>query len=63
MRQWACVVALLLGLAGNGYAATVRIRLPIAIERRLDTDPDGADDLEILTEAGGLRRTLDWWRA
>lgn len=62
MRQWACVVALLLGLTGNGYAATVRIRLPIAIERRLDTDPD-ADDLEILTEAGGLRRTLDWWRA
>lgn len=63
MRQWACVVALLLGLAGNGYAATVRIRLPIAIERRLDTDPDAADDLEILTQAGGLRRTLDWWRA
>lgn len=56
MRQWACVVALLLGLAGNGYAATVRIRLPIAIERRLDA-------LDDLGAADGLRRTLDWWRA
>ena len=53
MRQWACVVALLLGLAGNGYASTVRIRLPIAIER----------PLEALTQERGLRRTLDWWRA
>jgi hypothetical protein len=53
MRQWACVVALLLGLAGNGYATTVRIRIPIAIERRLDT----------LGETDGLVRTLDWWRA
>jgi hypothetical protein len=53
MRQWACVVALLLGLAGNAYAATVRVRLPIAIERRLDS----------LGETGGLLRTLDWWRA
>jgi len=53
MRQWACVVALLLGLAGNGYAATVRIRLPIAIERRLD----------LIVERERLVRTLDWWRA
>ena len=53
MRQWACVVALLLGLAGNGYVATVRIRLPVAIERRLDPR---------LIE-GRTLRTLDWWRA
>jgi len=53
MRQWACVVALLLGLAGNGYATTARTRLPIAIERRL-----GPRTLE-----GGTLRTLDWWRA
>jgi hypothetical protein len=53
MRQWACVVALLLGLAGNGYAATVRLRLPIPIERPLDASSHGR----------GLRRTLDWWRA
>jgi hypothetical protein len=53
MRQWACVVALLLGLAGNGYAATARTRLPIAIERRLAPR----------TREGGTVRTLDWWRA
>jgi hypothetical protein len=53
MRQWACVVALLLGLAGNGYATTMRTRLPIAIERRL----------EPRTDLGRLVRTLDWWRA
>ena len=53
MRQWARVVALLLGLAGNGYVASVRIRLPVAIERRLE--PHLSD--------GGTLRTLDWWRA
>lgn len=53
MRQWACVVALLLGLAGNGYVATTRTRLPIAIERRL----------EPTTTRGRTTRTLDWWRA
>ena len=52
MRQWACVIALLLGLAGNGYVSTVRTRLPIAIERRLDPATDGR-----------TKRTLDWWRA
>ena len=52
MRQWACVFALLLGLAGNGYAAAARIRIPIPIERRLESWNDG-----------GLIRTLDWWRA
>ena len=53
MRQWACVVALLLGLAGNGYVATARSRLPIAIER----------PLEPAMSTGPTRRTLDWWRA
>lgn len=52
MRQWACVVALLLGLAGNGYATTARYRLPIPIERRLEPG-----------DLGRTRRTLDWWRA
>jgi hypothetical protein len=59
MRQWACVVALLLGLSGNGYATMIRVRLPIAIERRLDPELDPAP-------FGGGRRTvqtLDWWRA
>ncbi len=53
MRQWACVVALLLGLAGNGYAAAARIRIPIPIERRLDS---WASDRRLI-------RTLGWWRA
>jgi hypothetical protein len=53
MRQWACVVALLLGLAGNGYVATARARLPVAIER----------PLEPATGRDRTRRTLDWWRA
>jgi len=52
MRQWACVVALLLGLAGNGYVVAARSRLPVAIERRIDPR---------LTEAG-MSRTLAWWR-
>ncbi len=62
MRQWACVFALLLGLAGNGYAASARIRLPIPIERRLES---WADD-ERRSRAGRdgrLVQTLDWWRA
>ena len=53
MRQWACVVALLLGLAGNGYVSAARPRIPVAIERRIE--PRSAE--------GRLVRTLDWWRA
>jgi hypothetical protein len=53
MRQWACVFALLLGLAGNGYAASARIRIPIPIERRLESWV--GDERLFLT--------LDWWRA
>ena len=53
MRQWACVFALLLGLAGNGYTASVRVRLPIPIERRLES----------WGREGRLVQTLDWWRA
>jgi hypothetical protein len=52
MRQWACVVALVLGLAGNGYAWTVRPRIPTPIERPL------------VPASAGRRavQTLDWWR-
>jgi hypothetical protein len=53
MRQWACVFALLLGLASNGYAASARIRIPIPIERRLES----------WVGDERLFRTLDWWRA
>ena len=45
MRQWACVFALLLGLAGNGYAAAARVRVP---------DPDRAPARFV-----GARRAAD----
>ena len=51
MRQWASLVALLLGLSGSGYVWSARPRPPVPIERRL-------------TEAdlpGATRRTLRWW--
>ncbi len=51
MRQWACAVALILGLAGNGFVTTARPRIPVPIERRI--------------EPGKLGRTIltrDWWR-
>lgn len=51
MRAWACSVALILGLAGNRYAWTVRPRLPVPIERRIE-----------LTIVGRTLLTLDWWR-
>jgi len=53
MRQWACVFALLLGLVGSGYTASARVRIPIPIERQLDS----------WRRDGGLVQTLDWWRA
>jgi hypothetical protein len=61
MRQWACVFALLLGLAGNGYAASARIRLPIPIERRLESW--AGDERHGPGRQKRLVQTLDWWRA
>jgi hypothetical protein len=51
MRQWACVVALLLGFAGDGYVWSARARLPIAIVRQIDM-PRGRRTVQ----------TPDWWR-
>ncbi len=51
MRQWACAVALILGLAGSGYAWTIRPRLPVPIERRISPGSLGRTTL-----------TPDWWR-
>lgn len=51
MRQWACLLALLLGLGGNDYVWSARPRQPVPIERRLNQD-----DL-----LGTTRRTLRWW--
>jgi hypothetical protein len=39
MRRWVCVIALLVGFAGDGYAWTVRPRIPVAIERPLEDGP------------------------
>jgi hypothetical protein len=52
MRRWVCVIALLFGFAGEGYAWTVRPSIPVPIERQI-TGRDG-------------RRTPTtgyWWRA
>ncbi|HEY5433938.1 MAG TPA: hypothetical protein VIK13_01780 [Candidatus Limnocylindrales bacterium] len=36
MRRWFCIVALLAGFSGDGYAWTVHPRVPIPVERVLD---------------------------
>ncbi|HXI46828.1 MAG TPA: hypothetical protein VNH13_11045 [Candidatus Acidoferrales bacterium] len=51
MRQWASLVALLLGLSGSGYVWTARPRPPVPIERRLSHE-----ELR-----GATRRTVRWW--
>jgi hypothetical protein len=40
MRRWVCVIALLFGFAGDGYAWSARPRLPVAIERPMDAFAD-----------------------
>jgi hypothetical protein len=52
MRRWVCVIALLFGFAGDGYAWTVRARMPVAIERRLEGLPDRR----------GTHQTGRWWQ-
>jgi hypothetical protein len=52
MRRWVCVIALLFGFAGDGYAWTARPRLAVPIERGID-GPNG----------GRFSTTGDWWRA
>ena len=52
MRRWVCVIALLFGFAGDGYAWTVRSRIPVPIERALDVPGEGR----------WISPTGDWWR-
>ncbi|HEV8489235.1 MAG TPA: hypothetical protein VGQ58_05565 [Candidatus Limnocylindrales bacterium] len=52
MRRWVCIVALLAGFSGDGYAWTVRPRIPVPVERPLDLRPGGR----------GTLRTGAWWR-
>ena len=56
MRRWVCIVALLAGFSGQGYAWSVRPRIPIAIERAFDSGEP------IRGGRRGLRPTAEWWR-
>lgn len=41
VRRWVCIVALLFGFSGEGYAWTARPRIPVPVERLLDDEhPD-----------------------
>jgi hypothetical protein len=51
MRRWVCIIALLAGFSGDGYARTSPIRLAAPIER----------PIESATPTHGLRPTLAWW--
>jgi hypothetical protein len=51
MRRWVCIIALLAGFSGDGYAWTIRPRIPTPIERPIEARP-----------GPGLRATADWWR-
>lgn len=51
MRRWMCVLVLLYGFAGDGYAWTARPHLPVAIER----------SLESFGPRGGAVPTGAWW--
>jgi hypothetical protein len=52
MRRWVCVIALLFGFAGDGYAWSARPSLAVPIERQI-TGRDGRRS----------STTGDWWRA
>jgi hypothetical protein len=52
MRRWVCVIFLLAGLSGDGYAWSVRPRIPVAIERTLESD----------SPHGRRWAAADWWR-
>jgi hypothetical protein len=50
MRRWVCVIALLFGFAGDGYAWTIRPRMPVPIERPIE-------------DAGRWHTSVRWWHA
>jgi hypothetical protein len=52
MRRWVCVIALLFGFSGEGYAFNARPRIPVPIVR-----------IEPAAVRGrGLVPMPDWWR-
>ena len=58
MRRWVCIVALLAGFSGQGYAWTIRPRIPAPIERPFEAQAIGRR----AGTAGPMQPTDDWWR-
>lgn len=67
MRRWVCIVALLAGFSGQGYAWTIRPRIPAPIERPFEprrgraAGPGGSGVAE-WAPGRAVRPTTDWWR-
>jgi hypothetical protein len=59
MRRWVCVFALLVGFAGDGYAWTVRPRLPVAIVRPLEPTSSGPTPT---VSRHAFPLTGSWWQ-
>ena len=57
MRRWVCIVALLAGFSADGYAYTVRTRVPVPIERTLDEPPVAYPR----GRGQEMTRTAAWW--
>jgi hypothetical protein len=57
MRRWVCIITLLAGFSADGYVWSARRRLPVPIERRLETALYGE------SRQTGLRTTSAWWQS
>jgi hypothetical protein len=57
MRRWVCIITLLAGFSADNYVWSARRRLPVPIERRLDTILYG------VSPETSLRTTSAWWRS
>jgi hypothetical protein len=58
MRRWVCVIALLFGFAGDGYAWTVRPRIPVPIERPIEDGPRPGS-----RRSGEWHMSGRWWQS
>jgi len=58
MRRWVCIVALLAGFSGQGYAWTIHPRIPAPIVRPFGPRAMGRR----AGTAGPIEPTGDWWR-
>jgi hypothetical protein len=56
MRRWVCIITLLAGFSRDNYVWSARRRLPVPIERRLDTILYGV-------RGTGLQTTSAWWQS